>query len=252
MKRARGFFSRKNIIARKINDRSQSLFARASSSRPRFTPVPPSAPGISSPLLSLCVTVATLATIPSTPLSSSFFLPCPAVSLPFAASRSRGPRVVPPPTPRPLSSSASLYCDLVEKLTRLAGQRIRNYDLSRRRDCLLSRRLWNPGRRYSLFREPPYTRDPRSPRSSRDVLLDLPSTFFLLSFVEICTLFFDASFNLRYLFRFRFCSAPEESVFGVVSRMMERVALGSRVLSLEFECFLQFRVYDKECYSITI
>lgn len=34
----------------------------------------------------------------------------------------------------------------MEKLTRLAGQRIRNYDLSRRRDYLLSRRLWNPGR----------------------------------------------------------------------------------------------------------
>lgn len=33
----------------------------------------------------------------------------------------------------------------MEKLTRVVGQRIRNYDLSRRRDYLLSRRLWNPG-----------------------------------------------------------------------------------------------------------
>lgn len=50
---------------------------------------------------------------------------------------------------QPLFNTASLYCDLVEKLTRLAGQRIRNYDLSRRRDYLLSRRLWNPRRYFS-------------------------------------------------------------------------------------------------------
>lgn len=40
--------------------------------------------------------------------------------------------------------------DSVEKLTRVVGQRIRNYDLSRRRDYLLSRRLWNLGSR-SVF-----------------------------------------------------------------------------------------------------
>lgn len=44
------------------------------------------------------------------------------------------------------SSTSSHHHRPVEKLTRVAGQRIRNYDLSRRRDYLLSRRLWNPSR----------------------------------------------------------------------------------------------------------
>lgn len=52
--------------------------------------------------------------------------------------------------PRRSPSIPSHRRDSVEKLTRVVGQRIRNYDLSRRRDYLLSRRLWNLGSR-SVF-----------------------------------------------------------------------------------------------------
>lgn len=74
-------------------------------------------------------------------------------------------------------TSPSPYCDLVEKLTRLAGQRIRNYDLSRRRDYLLSRRLWNPGRYSSLRWRSHTTLFPPSFPPLLLFLLSFPSIF---------------------------------------------------------------------------
>lgn len=64
-----------------------------------------------------------------------------------------------PLDPSPFISRVSFPCpsipshrrDSVEKLTRVVGQRIRNYDLSRRRDYPLLRRLWNPGPRSVLL-----------------------------------------------------------------------------------------------------
>lgn len=152
MKRARVLFTEEYNCQK--NKRSQSLFARASLSlslslflafhpRPILSLYPLSlfARNLFT-LLFLCVTAATdFVSLPPSVLllqpffttSSSLRAPSPRRWLPSSAPRT-------PPTP------GSLYCDLVEKLTRLAGQRIRNYDLSRRRDYLLSRRLWNPGR----------------------------------------------------------------------------------------------------------
>ena len=121
MKRARILFTEEYNCQK--NKRSQSLFARASLSPSLFCVTAPPSLSLFS-FSSSSVSPLTLLSL-SSPLSSQL------VPLPF-------------------------YCDSVEKLTRLAGQRIRNYDLSRRRDYLLSRRLWNPGRYSSpAMEEPP-------------------------------------------------------------------------------------------------
>lgn len=123
-----------------------------------------------SPPPSLFSLLSCVTAVSSISLSLPFF-PSPFLLLFSLLSLSLSPTFSPlePPSPSP-------YCDLVEKLTRLAGQRIRNYDLSRRRDYLLSRRLWNPGRYSSLRWRSHTTLFPPS---------FLPLLLFLLSFPSI-------------------------------------------------------------------
>lgn len=174
------------------NKRSQSLFARTSLtpsvsfSLPPFSHFHPPTHTVAWNLFSLLFLCATPSAFSSPRLSLSLFFD-------LLVPPQRSPLVTFQPLSNPLPpllQPTSLYCDLVEKLTRLAGQRIRNYDLSRRRDYLLSRRLWNPGRYSSL-------QPLRAPASFATLFFPLrllcvlsSSLSFLFSFLHHAPLFF--------------------------------------------------------------
>lgn len=194
------------------NKRLQSLFARASPSR------------TTSPLLHAASLPVAFSLCNCLPLfifpPSPVVLWCPTLSLPRRWLPSN-----PPPPPYLLLQRTSLYCDLVEKLTRPAGQRIRNYDLSRRRDYLLSRRLWNPGRYSFCFLSVPVS-------SLSFLSYRLPFFLDFLAFASVALLlftFFRIHFGCwLFLKAFFLASSP--------SRIRDARPLG-RFSSVEFSRF---------------
>ena len=150
-----GFFSRKNIIARKINDRKVCLLAPLSLSLFLFLSFHPLSRGES--LLRCFFSLCNCSSLPlylCLSVCLSFVFIASSLLEKERKRESLSPFSSALVTLQPLFNESSVPLLRLGwgKLTRLAGQRIRNYDLSRRRNCLLSRRLWNPGRDIPLSR----------------------------------------------------------------------------------------------------